>query len=279
MTDDAAPHPSPAEPTVVPLTEAAQLDSLWRDVLEPSFPPDELTSSDDLRAGLASGELTAYGVQQDGRVVAGIVATWSRATQVLLVDYLALAPGHRGGGVGGRLLDRSLAGWREELHPVLVLAEVEHPGHHAPHPSHGDPAARLRFYARHGARALAVPYFQPGIGGPGSPRVPAMLLVALGTDRGTDPGTEPGTGTVPGAAVRGFLLEHLRECEGTVPGDPAVRRLLEAAAGESVALVDPTDADALAAVPVAVLEGAERYAPPAPGASGPTASTASTGSA
>lgn len=260
MTDDAAPHPSPAEPAVVPLIEKAQLDSLWRDVLAPSFPPDELTSPDDLRSGFASGELTAYGVEQDGQVVAGIVASWSRATQVLLVDYLALAPGHRGGGVGGRLLDRSLAGWREELHPVLVLAEVEHPGHHAAHPSHGDPAARVRFYARHGARALTVPYFQPGIGGPGSPRVPAMLLEALGT--------EPGADAVPAAAVRGFLLEHLRECEGTVSDDPAVRRLLEAAAGESVALVDPADADALATVPVAALAGAERYAPSAPGSAG-----------
>ncbi|MFD6135443.1 GNAT family N-acetyltransferase [Isoptericola sp. NPDC060257] len=271
MTDDAAPHPSPAEPTVVPLTRAAQVDSLWRDVLAPSFPPDELTSPDDLRAGLASGELTAYGVERDGQVVAGIVASWSRATQVLLVDYLALAPGHRGGGVGGRLLDRSLAGWREELHPVIVLAEVEHPGHHPVHPTHGDPAARLRFYARHGARALALPYFQPGIGGPGSPRVPAMLLVALGT--------EPGAGSVPAAAVRGFLLEHLRECEGTVPGDTAVRRLLDAAAGQSVTLVDPAHAEALAAVPVAVLEGAERYAPPAPGASGPADPAGSAGSA
>lgn len=266
MTEDATPHPSPAEPTVVPLTGSAQLDSLWRDVLAPSFPPDELTSPDDLRAGLASGELTAYGVQQqDGQVVAGIVASWSRATQVLLVDYLALAPGHRGGGVGGRLLDRSLAGWREELHPVLALAEVEHPGQHPVHPTHGDPAARLRFYARHGARALALPYFQPGIGGPGSPRVPAMLLMALGTD--------PGADAVPAPAVRDFLLEHLRECEGTVADDGAVGRLLEAASGARVPLVDTSDAEALATVPVAVLEGAERYAPSDPtGASGPAGS-------
>jgi len=263
MTDSAAPHPSPAEPTVVPLT-GARIDALWRDVLEPSFPPDELTSSDDLRAAVDSGELTAYGVEQDGRVVAGIVASWSRATQVLLVDYLALAPGHRGGGVGGRLLDRSLAGWREELHPLIVLAEVEHPGHHAAHPGHGDPEARLRFYARHGARALALPYFQPGIGGPGSPRVPAMLLMALGTD--------PAAGSVPAAAVRGFLLEHLRECEGTVADDAAVQRLLAATSGDAVALVDVAD------VPVATLEGAERYAP-ASGSPGATGSSGATGSA
>ncbi|HWK90945.1 MAG TPA: hypothetical protein VNR17_01665 [Luteimicrobium sp.] len=50
--------------------------------------------------------------------------------------------------------------------------------------------------------------------------------------------------------------------------DPAVRRLLEAAAGESVALVDPADANALATVPVAALAGAERYAPSAPGPAG-----------
>jgi len=91
-----------------------------------------------------------------------------------------------------------------------------------------------------------------------------MLLMALGTD--------PAAGSVPAAAVRGFLLEHLRECEGTVADDPAVRRLLASASGDAVALVD------VDAVPVATLEGAERYAPGS-GATGSSGSSGSTGSA
>ncbi|MEL7974420.1 GNAT family N-acetyltransferase [Isoptericola sp. F-RaC21] len=267
------------EPAVAPLTSDAQLASLWRDVLAPSFPPEELMSLEDLRAGCRSGQQTAYGVQRDGRVTAGVVASWSPDTRVLLVDYLAIAPGGRGGGVGGRLLDRSVAAWRARLRPAVVLAEVEHPGHHAPHPQHGDPAARLRFYARHGARVLALPYFQPGMGGTGSPRVPAMLLVALAVGDAPAEGTvpPPAPASLPADPVRRFLVEHLVACEGALADEPATRRLLDAAGGDRVPLVDPADADALAAVPVAVLDGPERYAPPA--STGPTGAAASTGSA
>jgi len=247
----------PVDPDVVPLTTDAQLASLWHDVLAPSFPPAELVPLDDLRVGRRAGLQSAYGVEHDGRVTAGAVASWSPATRVLLLDYLAIAPGGRGGGVGGRLLDGSVARWRRELRPALVLAEVEHPAHHAPHDRHGDPAARLRFYARHGARVLALPYFQPGMGGPGTPRVPAMLLVALGL-------ADDAAGSVPGPPVRGFLAEHLAACEGSLADDAATRRLLEAASADRVPVVDPADPSALRGVPVGTLEGAERYAPAGP---------------
>ncbi|SKC67045.1 hypothetical protein [Krasilnikoviella flava] len=248
-----------AEPDVTPLTSDAQLASLWRDVLAPSFPPEELMPLDDLLAGCRSGVQTAYGVEQGDRVTAGIVASWSPGTRVLLVDYLAIAPGGRGGGVGGRLLDLSVAAWRAELRPAVVLAEVEHPAHHATHARHGDPAARLRFYARHGARVLTLPYFQPGMGGPGSSRVPAMLLVALAVG---DAEADRPPSSVLAEPLRRFLVEHLVACEGAVADDAATRRLLQATATDQVALVDPADPEALATVPVGALEGAERYAPP-----------------
>ncbi|MGW8565966.1 GNAT family N-acetyltransferase [Isoptericola sp. NPDC055881] len=256
-----------AVPDVVPLTTDAQLASLWRDVLAPSFPPAELITLEALRAGCRSGEQTAHGVERGGHVTAGVVASWSPATRVLLLDYLAIAPGGRGGGLGGLLLDRSVAAWRAERAPALVLAEVEHPGHHAAHPQHGDPAARLRFYARHGAGALAVPYFQPGMNGPGSPRVPAMLLLALEVSDDLRDGEShdlPGDlpHDVPGDPVVRFLTEHLVACEGVLVDDAATRRLLAAASAERVPLVDPGDRVALAAVPVGILEGAEQYAPP-----------------
>lgn len=275
-----SPEPLSAAPDVVPLTSEAQLASLWHDVLAPSFPAEELTTFEDLRAGCRSGAQTAYGVERGGRVTAGIVASWSPGTRVLLVDYLAIAPGGRGGGLGGRLLDRSVAAWRAALGPAVVLAEVEHPAHHSAHAEHGDPAARLRFYARHGARVLVLPYFQPGMRGPGSPRVPAMLLVALDAD---DAPAGRAPTSVPADPVRRFLAEHLLECEGTLAGDAATRCLLDAAASDRVPTVDPADAVALAAIPVSVLEGAELYAPAVPsapsGPPGPSGPSGPTGSA
>jgi GNAT superfamily N-acetyltransferase len=249
---DAAGRAAPLD--VVPLDTPELLTSLWHDVLDPSFPAVELLPLDGLLAGHRAGVLLAYGIVRDGRPVAGIVGSWSPASRVLLVDYLATAPGGRGRGVGGALLRQALDRWRRDLDPVLVLAEVEHPTHHATSESFGDPPARMRFYARHGARALPLPYFQPGIAGPGSPRVAALILVVL--DAGDRAEVDAGP-------LRSFLVEQLFASEGTVSADTATRRLLDAAAGGTVALVDPADGEALARVPVGVLEGPERFAPSA----------------
>ena len=101
---------------------------------------------------------------------------------------------------------------------------------------------------------LDVPYFQPGTA-PGAERVPALLLVALPLH---DAGRPVST---PAAPVRAFLVENLRESEGRLTDEDATRALLAAVDGTEVALVDPSDAPALAAVPVGLLRDDERYAP------------------
>lgn len=253
------PGPGPA---LVALDTPRLLTALWHQVLQPSFAPDELVALEDLLAEHAAGRVTAWGVVEEGGddagagpvVVAGVVGTWSALSGVLLVDYLALAPGHRGRGTGTALLDAALARWATELGPRLVLAEVEHPAHHPTDAAHGDPTARLRFYARRGARVLALPYFQPGLAGPGSARVPALLLVVLA-------GVGPAAPWAPATPLRDFLTEHLIASEGSLARDGATRRLLGAVQDDVVPLVDPQDPGALAGVPVGVLEGRERHAP------------------
>lgn len=243
---------APEEPVVVPLTTPALVRSLHREVLAPSFPPAELVDVDELLDDHASGRLRSLGVVEDGRVVAGVVGEWFPDARVLLVLYLAIAPGRRGGGVGGRLVAAALTAWRD-LDPLLVLGEVEHPAHHAGSEAHGDPVARLRFYGRLGARVLALPYFQPG-DGPGGERVPALLLVSFPLGPGTPD-------DVPAAPLRAFLAENLRASEGTLSDDAATRRLLDAASGDRVALVDPADPATLATVPVGLLAPDEAHAP------------------
>ncbi len=247
------------ESPVVPLDAPGLVRSLHRDVLTPSFPPAELVDEASFLADHAAGRLRSLGVVEDGRVVAGVVGSWFPDARVLLVLYLAIAPGRRGGGVGGRLVATALASWRT-LEPLLVVGEVEHPDHHTGSEAHGDPVARLRFYARLGARVLALPSFQPG-DGPGGRRVPALLLVSFPLGATPAPGHEPDA--VPAAPLRAFLEKYLRDSEGTLADDPATRRLLDAAAGESVRLVDPADPVALATVPVGLLAPAETHAPSA----------------
>ncbi|TGJ94862.1 hypothetical protein DLJ96_17640, partial [Actinotalea fermentans ATCC 43279 = JCM 9966 = DSM 3133] len=73
--------------------------------------------------GKVSTALGEADPEPTGRVVAGVVGSWSAEARVLLVQYLAIAPGRRGGGIGAALLGAAVAAWREDLRPVMVLGE------------------------------------------------------------------------------------------------------------------------------------------------------------
>ncbi|MGC5168842.1 GNAT family N-acetyltransferase [Luteimicrobium sp. DT211] len=237
------------------LTTRAEVLALHRDVLAPSFPPAELVDAEELWRDVELGSLEALGTLEESggepRLVSGVVGAWFPDERVLLVLYLAIAPGHRGGGVGGALLSAALDTWSASHDPLAVVAEVEHPDHHAASEAHGDPTARVRFYARHGGKALALPYFQPGVG-PGAPRVPALMLVVLRADDRS---------ALPAAPLRAFLKDWLVACEGALADDAATRRLLDAASGAEVALVG---LDAVDQLPVGTLPAAEASAPGTP---------------
>lgn len=250
--------PAPAERPGVdlePLVTAADLEELHREVLSPSFPPEELESVESLVEGCAQGRTRALGVRRDGRVVAGAVAAGSGTPgEAMLLVYLAIAPGQRGGGIGGALLDAAVQTWVAEASPGLLLAEVEHPDHHEASEAHGDPAARLRFYARHGARLLAVPYFQPGLGAAGA-RVPALLLTTLHVaPEVVTEGPVDAPTAVDAGPLREFLTSYLVGSEGSLRDDADTRALLDAVRGPSVGLVDPAD---LASVPVGMAWAAD----------------------
>jgi len=168
--------------TPVPIVEPAtpeELAVVHTDILTPSFPAHELMALDRLTDEVENGTTTVRVVRDEAGVLAGTaIATWYPEASVLLIDYLALRPGQRGGGLGGALLSSSVAAWAERYDPCIVIAEVEHPDHHDAHPQHGDPEARLRFYARQGARLLPLPYFTPGVG-EGAVRVGGMMLAVL----------------------------------------------------------------------------------------------------
>lgn len=211
-----------------PTTSPEDLARVYADVLVPSFPPDELADLAVLQDELAAGRLQVVVAERQGELLGAALAEWSAGTGILLLAHLAVAPGGRGGGVGGALLDTALELWRTGLDPWLALAEVEDPQVHAGSPEHGDPVARLRFYRRRGARVIPVPYVQPAMR-PGGSRVPGLLLLALCASGDRLAGVEAdGTWLVPTAPLRAFLESYFAASEGAVPDGPDWAALVEA---------------------------------------------------
>ncbi|MFI6759049.1 hypothetical protein ACIBF5_07885 [Micromonospora sp. NPDC050417] len=213
---------------LVDLTAGPMLEALHREVLATSFPPDQLVSLADLRKQIETGlVVVTAAVDGDGRVLGGVVGEWSPTSRVMLLSYLAVAADARGGGVGRFLYTGAVESWPARHHPCLVLAEVESPAGHSGSEAYGDPLARLRFYGRHGARLLELPYFQPALA-PGLSRVPDLLLLVLHLD--TEFHGAGGADTVAGEPLRQFMVEYFESTEGAVPDDPTASALLHAMA-------------------------------------------------
>jgi hypothetical protein len=139
-----------------------------------------------------------------------------------LLQYLVASPRSRGQGVGSGLLTRIIETWAT-TGASLLLAEFDRPDAHTSHPRQGDPAARLRFYARFDALALDLPYFQPPVA-PGSRREHGMLLAVF--DRDGDIATRGRLTPAQTHAVQDYLEVILDDAD-----DPDARRLRRAAAG------------------------------------------------
>jgi GNAT superfamily N-acetyltransferase len=225
-----------------------QLRSFYDEVLQPSFRPEEMVSFDDILAACRADPARMPGIlaMVDGEPLGGIFGEYYPDSGVLLIAYLAVRRGVRGGGVGASLLAEAMRRWQESNPPTLVLAELE--GLHSPsHPGYGDPAARIRFYDRCGARLLPVPYFQPSLR-PGLPRVPGMLLICLGA------GSDPAPDRVPAAVVGAFLEEYFTGCEGaanlgTDPDYQALRAAVDGWPDNAIPLWPLDRADALPPLP------------------------------
>jgi GNAT superfamily N-acetyltransferase len=201
------------------------LDELFHDLLEPSFAPDELGGLPAVRHVVTAATTSVWAAfDGDGRILGTAVGEYDVATRIMLLSWLAVRPGLRGGGIGRPLLTTALSAWKTEYDPCLILAEVEDPDQHHYDELRGDPAARLRFYRRLGARALDVPYFQAALGA-GLRRVPGLLLLVLHAHPDFF-GKRPDT--LDGAVLRTYLEMYQRECEGAVADDEEASRLWRA---------------------------------------------------
>lgn len=226
------------------LESPEQLAEYYNKVLAPSFPESELVYLDEFLESCSNDYLHVIGAIQDGEIIAGAVGTTPTQEGVMLLLYLAIQPGLRGSGVGGGLLDHAIVVWRELFNPTIVMAEVEHPKYHPTSEDHGDPAARLRFYARHGGKILDIPYFQPSIRDE-EPPVPALMLVTLWVA----PQAYVGDDMIAAWPLRGALRREIVEsCDPDFA--PAVR-VEESVAGDLIKLWEP---DQLDSVPVGFID-------------------------
>ncbi|WP_313823828.1 GNAT family N-acetyltransferase [Citricoccus sp.] len=203
------------------VTDPVSLARVHERLLVPNFPPQELGSVQELLEDVDRGSATVRVVGDPSDPVAvAVTATFTDSPAVLL-SYVAIRADQRGRGVGTALLSGLLTGITAGPDVSVVLAEVEHPAHHQAHPVHGDPIARLRFYARLRGRILEVPYFQPPVDGT-QDAVYGMLLLAL------DPPARVvhGQRLLPEAGLAAALEEFMAE---TDPERYPVGPLLEAA--------------------------------------------------
>jgi GNAT superfamily N-acetyltransferase len=193
------------------------IEDFYRQVLAPSFPADELISLDEVQETADRQDASIWlSEDADGTVLAGAIAEWDDSVRVLLLSYLAVRPGIRGGGIGGPLYLAALESWRQKFKPCLILAEVEDPEAHRGSEDHGDPAARLRFYVNRGSRILDLPYFQPALE-PGAERVYGLLLIALHVD--PEFAGAGGSGTIDATIIRKYLENYQTQYEGKVATD------------------------------------------------------------
>ena len=215
---------------VVVLERATDDPELVRDaydaVLAPSFSPDELPALPQMMEDFGSS--TVVVATRGGTPIATAVTDHAEVGPIALLSYLAVRADERGTGIGSVMmsaLDRVWAGG----HAHVVLGEVHDP---RCWPADGDeqPEARLRFYERHGARLLAVPWVQPRLRPEGG-RVEGMLLLVLGPTGG--PGGTPED--VPSTWLRQWIHGYFEVEEDLDPDrDPTV-----AALHERVTATDP----------------------------------------
>lgn len=217
------------------------LESLYDEILVPSFRPAELESRAKVLKVLAAENSVPGGllaVDPAGSIVGTILGDWFGDCRVMLIAYLAVRPEFRGCGVGKLLLAEAFALWRKRFAPALILGEVEDPRHYRERDplGFGDADARLRLYGALGARILAIPYFQPALSR-NQPRVYNLLLMVFEAH----PSVMKGDNAVDGKIVGCFIDENFARSEGRADDNDAnsLREALRDRSG--IRLLSPAD--------------------------------------
>jgi GNAT superfamily N-acetyltransferase len=205
--------------------EGPAVERVYNEILTPSFPADEMCPLKSVQTMADAGlGLVWAAVDDEGETLGCAVGDWDAELRVMLLSWLAVRPGLRGGGIGGPLLSAAMTEWQRRCAPCLILAEVENPEQRQVSDAYGDPIARLRFYQRRGARILDLPYFQAALG-PEKSRVYNLFLMVLHADPSF---AGAGEDTIDGEVLRKYLEKYQIQCEGVIGTDDDAVRLWQA---------------------------------------------------
>lgn len=203
---------------------------IYRELLEPAFPPDELDPLELIRSGvLGEGEtpILALAAQDDSGSLLGCVIGYpDEPAAVLLIGYLAVRGDRRSRGIGSALLEGAREAWYDAPTCNLVVAEIEDPRFH--HSEGEDTERRVSFYVREGAELVGAPYFQPRLG-EDAERIYDMLLIVLAGKPSAIVERQPGARFVRSDALLGFLENYIAGAEGeaALTGDSEIDWLLK----------------------------------------------------
>ncbi len=199
------------------------------EILLPSFPPEELSTREEFELGFSAGVFLTMAAFDDAGtpLAAAIGMAPSEPGDVILLTWLAVGERGRGQGIGGALLDTTLADWQARYQPYLVLGEVEDPDFHEGSAATGDPRARLRFYHRHGVRHIDVPFVMPLVAADAA-RVDHMMLLAFAGRALSEPDS-PRVGQAVERFLRAYLQSSAEPCDADGRYCPAIEQMLAAA--------------------------------------------------
>ena len=131
-----------------------------------AFPDDERRPLDDFRTVLAESPYFVAQVVSDGDAFVGFITYWDFPSY-RYVEHFAIAPGLRGHGYGGDVIERL-----KSTTPLPVVLEVEPP-------VTSQARRRILFYERHGFALSDYAYEQPPYRS-GAARLPMRLMVTQG---------------------------------------------------------------------------------------------------
>ncbi len=146
------------QPTQLSAKQTEQLRAIYLD----SFPSYERADFSYLLNSIARGARWCFTAMQDDEMLGMAIIVPHVASDIHLLEYLAVSNQVRGRGIGGRLLDEVITAIRTRPGTLGLLIEVE-PADEGNEAERHLRARRLEFYRRHGARLVegAPDYYVP----------------------------------------------------------------------------------------------------------------------